>query len=453
MSPKFQFLLLLLFVSFFYLTPGSFSVLEIMSIVLTIYFIIDFIDNFSKSIWTLIDSTIILALLTWLIVPLLFYHYFDSTNYYTILWDKAMRVDSWTYYSFILPGTVAMIAGIKWPFPQRRELALGIAEMRRQGLFNKPKFIGYSLIAIGLFFSFFDDFIPLQFAFVVYILQKLIFIGLFYLYFTGDRPKKWVLLIGLALLLASSIRQGMFGELVYMTALSVIILTLGYKISFLLKTILFALAISFIFLIQSVKGDYRKVAWNTGGNVEYFTELVINNVQNPSILLDEYRLFALSYRFNQGWLISATMDRIPKIAPFAEGETIFNSILATAIPRFLWPNKPESGGIANVERFLGWKNLGYSVNISPIGEAWGNFGYYGGILFMFFYGLFLRFSLNYIVKIIESTPTLIFWLPLLFLYVIRTESDILTGFNHLTKTGFFTFILFKIYPLLLRQRL
>ena len=170
-----------------------------------------------------------------------------------------------------------------------------------------------------------------------------------------------------------------------------------------------------------------------------------NRLSNPRELFSEETLFGLNHRFNQGWLISVAMDRVPKVVPYANGETIGISLLASLVPRVFWPDKPESGGKYNMERFLGWKNTGFSMNISPVGEAWVNFGAIGGIAFMFSYGLALRFFFYFLIKLTYLTPTLIFWFPLIFFYVIITESDVLTVFNHLIKTSFFVWLIFFTY--------
>ena len=346
-----------------------------------------------------------------------------------------------------------MTLGMKWPFGIKYDLTFSLKELRENKNFQRAPKVGYTLILISFAASFLGPLVPSQLNFVLYLLNKLLFIGLLYLYFSGQRPKTHILILGLTILLFSSIQQGMFGELIYMSALAFIIVTIGAQLSFLKKSSIFTIGLLCIIVLQNIKHEYRRLAWTSGADSAYFFELISNRIDNPDLLYSEEGLFALSYRFNQGWLISATMDRVPRVVPFAEGETIFTSILASFVPRLLWPNKPISGGEANVERFLGKKNLGYSINISPIGEAWANFGYWKGIAFMFFYGFFIRLIFNYLLKLIQQTPTLLFWLPLLFFYVIRAESDILTGINHLFKSGFFVFMMYKVSHILFGQKL
>ena len=80
---------------------------------------------------------------------------------------------------------------------------------------------------------------------------------------------------------------------------------------------------------------------------------------------------------------------------------------------------------------------GYSMNVSPMGEAYGNFGVQGGIIFMFFYGLFFSDAIFLLLKVIRKRPTLILWFPVLFLNSIQIETDILMCVNSLLKNLIF----------------
>ena len=97
---------------------------------------------------------------------------------------------------------------------------------------------------------------------------------------------------------------------------------------------------------------------------------------------------------NQGWLVAMTMKKVPDKFDFAYGETIWQSVAAAIVPRFIWPDKPEAGGKANLKRFWGYNLVGFSMNIGPFGEGYANFDKIGGIIYMFFYGLFFNFLLS-----------------------------------------------------------
>jgi hypothetical protein len=279
-------------------------------------------------------------------------------------------------------------------------------------------------------------------------------VGVFYVLYSPIKNRKFVFLV-IAITLGESIAIGMFGELIFILALSLCLILLGKNISF-TKKLSFAIAgIYLILLIQSVKNDYRSVVWKSGGGGDplYFSALIGDRIANPSMMLEEKVSFLTATRMNQGWLVGTTMYFVPNKFPYANGETIWQSIAASFVPRFIWPDKPESGGKANLKRFWGFNLVGYSMNIGPIGEAYGNFGKWGGIFYMFFYGLFFNILLSTLLRLANKRPTLILWLPFLFLYAIGIETDLLTTMNSLLKGIFFTWLIFKIFKIGFRMEL
>jgi hypothetical protein len=244
--------------------------------------------------------------------------------------------------------------------------------------------------------------------------------------------------------MAQSVKTGMFGVLIYMLILVGFLVLSDRRLSFSVKGLMLVSGIYFVFLLQTVKHEYRAVAWQKGADPVFFGELIVSKITSPTQSSDELALFGVMARLNQGWLISKTMYHVPRDNPYAYGATIGLSIAATLVPRVIWPTKPKAGGAYNLERFWGYKLTRYSMNIGPIGEAYGNFGKYGGIVFMFFYGFFFNYILNIILKYSVSNPTWIIWLPFLFLYAIGTETDMVSTFNYLVKSFLFLF-LFKMF--------
>jgi hypothetical protein len=170
-------------------------------------------------------------------------------------------------------------------------------------------------------------------------------------------------------------------------------------------------------------------------------------------MFDSKKLFFVSVRMNQGWLVAMTMTKVPSKHPYANGETIWESVAASIVPRFLWPDKPEAGGKYNLRRFWGYNLRGYSMNIGPVGEAYGNFGITGGIVYMFFYGLFFNVVFSFILKLSKKRPTLILWLPFLFFYAISTETDLVTTMNSLVKASMFAWFVYWAFKVFFRTEL
>jgi hypothetical protein len=278
-------------------------------------------------------------------------------------------------------------------------------------------------------------------------MEHLTFVGVFYVLYSPYRNKKLVVTGVIALMLAQTLIGGMFGELIYLLACSLTLILLGKKISFPFKLTCALAGIFFIIVLQSVKLEYRQRNWIEGKGADpyYFGELITNRLTDANALINPNNLFFTSVRMNQGWLVAVTMKMVPNRYPFGDIENVGKSVASTIVPRFIWPDKPEAGGKANLKRFWGFKLSGYSMNLGPLGEAYANFDIAGGIFYMFLYGLFFNFVLSYLLKFSDRRPTIILWLPFLLFYAISVETDLVTTMGSLMKGIFFTWLVFKAY--------
>jgi hypothetical protein len=418
------------------------NIYEVLSIGLFVYFLLNFIDSFGKS-YNLLDITILLAIFQCLLMPAIIYNFYNS-DYIVIALRYDMGVPEEVYYGFMLPAIIALIIGLKLPLQFR---AVGIKQLSvyinnaKSHLIGKGN-LGILLIIIGVVSGVFQLFIPGELNYVAYLFGKLLYVGILYTFYSDDKRKAMFLIGGVVVALSQSLSQGMFGELIFTLVLSVMLILLGKKIRGSVKAVLVVVGIIFIFLIQSIKGEYRSVTWYGKGNqeqskTEAFFSILTERITTPSRFFDLDVLFPFVNRFNQGMIVSKVMTYVPASAPFAGGETITTSLAASFIPRLFWADKPISGGKWNMERFTGFIIEGYSMNISPMGEAYGNFGTEGGIVFMFVYGLFFNVAILILITLSKTRPTLILWIPILFLNSLQVETDILMCVNSLIKTSIF----------------
>lgn len=420
---------------------------EGLSVALLVFSLLSFLDNLGKKV-VVLDIAVILASFTWLVMPVIFYHNYTRQDRVAYLFNKYMPISSDDYFSYAFPGTVAMIIGFKLRLArlQINEHSQEYKERIRRYFSGKEKIkIGFILIGVSLSSGVLRFVIPASIGRVVYLLEHLSMVGVFYIFFSDHKRKNLIVLGVIGLTLLNSLQTGMFGELVYSMALFYILIALYLKqISFFKKLVVFVCGIFMVFLLQSVKSAYRAVAWTKGGSASYFTELIADRLEDPSLLLQKDQLFEVAVRMNQGWLIGVTMDRVPSRFPYANGETLATSIAAAFIPRVVWPDKPMAGGKYNLKRFWGYDLHGYSMNIGSIGEAYGNFGK-GGIVFMFFYGLFFNFVLTKLLKWSERRPSVICWIPFLFFYAVVVETDVLTTFSSLVTGVIFMLVFIPLF--------
>ena len=356
-----------------------------------------------------------------------------------------MYVDRGSYMSVIVPGFLCFTIGILL-IQSRLDIRVVNSKMERFVLSNPNAPI--LLVGIGFVSPIMGQLVPTSLAFVFFLLGNLKYVGALLWLFKPGSSKKWIATgIILLLTLLSSIQIGMFHDLLLWLALlfSFIVLrtnmTLKRRLVFILCGFLFA------FLLQSIKSEFRS---NLHGNLlsdksasEIFIELIGDRIDRLDELFsdDEY-MARINVRLNQGWIISAIIENVPEYEPFAEGETIMEAIRGALVPRFLAPNKKIAGGRENFMRFTGLQ-LGErtSMGTSVIGEAYANFGKVGSWIFMFFWGLFLSFGFNRLVFYGKGDPLIYVFLPLIFLQVVKAETELFVVLNHFIKSLILVFIL------------
>jgi hypothetical protein len=448
------FIMISLIVFLYFSNMVGLGIYESASIGLLIFSLFNFLDNIGKKV-VVLDIAIVVAIFTWLVMPVIFYQFYTREDTLARIFYKYMPIPADRYFPFVFPGTLSMIAGFKIPLARlQMNTNPRLYREKLEIYFNGKDRIGFILIGIGFASSILHYFIPPSLNHIIDLMTYLPYVGVFYIFFSQHKRKKLILGIVLAVLVSDAVIKGIFGVMVFLLILFYILIALYLKkIPFYTKLLITIFGILVIFLIQSVKKQYREEAWQKGGDATYFFKLMGASVSNPEVMFQEKALFGISVRMNQGWLIAVTMDRVPRIYEYANGETILTSVLAAFIPRVVWPDKPEAGGKYNLKRFWGYTLVGYSMNIGPIGEAYANFGTTGGIIFMFFYGLFFNAMLTLLLKWSEKRPSILCWIPFLFFYAVVVETDILTTVGSIVTSMIFMIIFIRIFKLALNIKL
>ncbi|HET9058226.1 MAG TPA: hypothetical protein VFN30_15385 [Chitinophagaceae bacterium] len=415
---------------------------SLISFTLFFFFLLDFTYSFGKDL-RILDLPILLSVFQCLVMPAVVYHVYND-DYYVKRLRFNMVVEKEAYFAYMLPAILALIIGLKFPLKGIKSF-LGTPDFYKTSVFNIKEYLrgkektGIVLIGVGVGFGVFELILPQSLSYIFFLFSKLIYVGIMYVYFSESKDRNIYLAGGLILALAQSLLSGLFGELVFLSALSFLLIMLGKKINFTKSIVLLVIGSFLVILIQSAKGGYRKVVWrdSEADKVSTFTDVIFGKLTNIDELFDARNTFSMVARFNQGMLVAKVMDYVPKVTPYQDGKTIWLSLTASFVPRYIWEDKPEAGGHANMLLFTGYKIEGYSMNVSPYGEAYGNFGKMGGIIYMFFYGLFFNFVFYKALQYSQRKPTVLLWLPYLFLYSIQIETDTLLTVNSIIKNTIF----------------
>lgn len=403
-----------------------------LGLILTVLLFWDFTRKCGDTI-PIPELMVLFAALQWIIGP-----YIDYLNDFEHYRYK-MYVSEDVYMTYAVPVVLAFKAGL---FYFRNDVKISHLKKSIITLLSVHPSIPYSLVVIGMIAPFISVLFPPVFTFVFFLLAQVKYIGALY-FILSNHPYRWIIFIGLMILSAiSSIASGMFHGLLLWSVLTISFVFYELNSSLKTKIIILVLGGFCIITIQSVKHQFRTISPTISGNIAKTTlflklageEWKHGKIINPT---DDSEI---NVRLNQGWIISKIMENVPESEPYANGKTIAEALKATFLPRILAPNKKYAGGVENFEKYTGLKlGSNTSMGISLAGEGWANFGYYGGILFVFCWGLFISWFWKKLNVWSSTYPTLLIWTPLLFYQTVKAETELVVVLNHLIKSTIFVF--------------
>jgi len=389
-----------------------------------------------------------------LLMPLVGYLVYNTTNGLSLLWIRYMPVDKNIYFSYCLPAVTGFCILLCWPVKNEKGADAGVflqKTLERIKLNLKGnKSLGIWLIVVGILMFFLVPYVPAGLQYILNLLYFSSFTGLLYVYLSDKFIYRTIILVLFGLFtIVLALRSGMFTIIAYMGMTLFSFFFVGKKISFIRKTLTFFAAFFVLVVIQSVKPAYRKtITLNPGVNkAEVFGDLTMKQLSGSNNFFSPDNYFFLYYRANQGYNIALVMRRFPGVVPFDDGAYLLVKIAAAFVPRVLWPDKPEAGGIANMKYYANFTIKSWSTNVGPVGEAYASFGITGGIIYMMLLGAFIRFAYKRVFVIAGKIPLIILWIPVMFYQVTYSaENDTLQILNSVIKSSFFIFILYKLVP-------
>jgi hypothetical protein len=447
---------------------------NILEIILAILFVLSLITNWYRPI-ALASSLVVLimvldrlgkgivlrelialhSMFVCVLMPLVGYVFYDRTHHLALLWVKYMPVGEETYFAFSLPANVGFAMAICWPLTKNNESDGGEhlnklierARFKLKSMYN----ISFFIMLIGVVSFAFADFLPEIIQFVFTLLFFSAFAGFLYMHFIPSFKRKLFILILFALFIfVNAVQSGMFTIVAYMGLTMFSFFFIGKKTVLWKKGLVFLIGLIFVFFLQIVKLSFRQQTWRQefeGSKTVLFFEVVRDQFENFSWENLSDAFFPIYARGNQGFNVCLVMRHIPNYQDFDGGKNLFINLLSSFVPRVFWPDKPKAGGKFNMAFYAGYNIEGWSTNVGPVGEAYGSFGVYGGIFYMVFLGVLIRWSYQVMMRLSRKIPLLLFWIPVIFYQVTyAAESDTLQILNSLIKAAFFVWLLYRFRP-------
>lgn len=356
-----------------------------------------------------------------------------------------MQIPAGDYFLYTIPAVTMFILGLHYNCGNLKGEVLNIKGIFQ--FFKHNKTVPYIFIGVGFATSLFVVFFPNTFTFVFVLLSNFKFIGLFIIILGRKKLEPIVILIVFGSIVISSLKNAMFHDLITWIIFLGATLAIKYKPSYKIKLIVTSAFVALALFIQLLKGEYRTATWEQGseGNIETLSKS-FKLTEEKSGGFSWENIAKSNVRINQGFIITNIMNTVPSKVPFEYGNELLIILESAFLPRILAPNKLNAG-----DRFIFMKYSGIplapgtSMGLSSIGDAYINFGMFGGAIFMFFYGLFINFVLKKINEFSFYFPVLLLFTPLIFYYPIRPDCELQTILGHIVKSCFLLFVIFQIW--------
>ncbi|HET7115234.1 MAG TPA: hypothetical protein VFI29_02005 [Hanamia sp.] len=356
--------------------------------------------------------------------------------------EYQMRIPEMEYFMYAIPAVSLFIVGLHITAGKLKGEILDRQEIAR--FIDNSGNLPYIFIAAGFLSSYVSGYFGAELGFVFYLISGFKFIGLFMLLLGTRQLKTWVLILVFGSILVSTLQKAMFHDLLTWLIMLGAVLAIKYKPSLAYKTIG---ALSFILLaviIQQVKGDYRTIAYtgeDGGAGFESF-QRVIEKKDANNTLFSGASLAKDNLRINQGYILTNIMITVPDKIPFEHGSELMKILEAAFLPRIIAPNKLNAGDRTIFTKYTGlFLRPGTSMGLGSLGDAYINFGIFGGCIFMFFLGLAFSVVLNGFYKFSKYYPFILLFTPLVFYYPIRPDCELQTSLGHLVKSCMLIYLL------------
>lgn len=401
---------------------------------LVVYSFIQYVESLGRKM-AIIEMISVIASFQWILGPYIAYQLGN------IHYKYRMYVDEQTYMNFVVPSLIAFLIGLHL-FKSKYSFHEILANFHSK--FTIKRHHVYLIIMGSILVGMFVNYVPSVLRFFVFFVVQLKYIGVLYLLMTRDRYRWPALFLVMTITLMGSLQYGLFHNLILWSAFIFSFLCIEYKLGRFVKYVIIGFGMISIVAIQDVKSDYREIIEQgyTGSKIVLFLELVFTD---EYILEEEpihQKIDRLNHRMNQGWIISAIMVHVPQYRDFAGGETILQAIKDAVLPRFLVEKRKVWAG----ENFMKYTGLHLSsrttMGISVVGEAYINYGPLVGTGFMFLWGAIISFIMMVLMNLSISNPSIFLWAPLVFLQVVKAETELVIVLNHAVKAFVFLVVFY-----------
>lgn len=365
--------------------------------------------------------------------------------------ETKMQIPEFDYFCYAIPAVICFIMGLHITAGNLRGEFVNQEKIRKYVGENQT--LPYYFVGIGFLSSFVAPFFGSELGFVFFLISNFKFIGAFLIIIGNKQLKPFYLFLVYGSILISSLQAAMFHDLLTWMIFLGAVFALKYKPSINIKAVFVTGFFLFCLVIQQLKGDYRQATWHGDekGGLETFAQTYNQGEENGRFSLAS--IANSNIRINQGYIITHIMQTVPAKVPYENGDEMMEILKAAVLPRILAPNKLKAGDRDIFMKYSGMFLLpGTSMGLSSLGDAYINFGTFGGSIFMFFFGLLFSEILNAFYKNSFEYPILSLFIPLVFYYPMRPDCELQTIMGHLVKSCFLIYVMIQTMKIKFKLR-
>lgn len=434
---KFFFWILIVFTTFLFLQDVYQATAITIAIILFSELLLKSNEQFAFREWALL-----LYAINYLVAPAITYNLPEDDNQY------GMKLVSDQYFEFAIPGFLCLTMGM---FIFKINIfKVDFSKVNASSSVNEKFLLQITIIGIGL--NLVNSFIQGELNFVFYLLALIRFVGAFALFSLNKRNWFWVFIV-LVIELGKGFLAGMYHDALMWVVFFTLFYVYAHKPSFRLKLLGSIGVVSLVLFVQAIKLNYRDEVWK--GNQEASLETIYNigsKQANSDVLIGSDNLLSTLNRGNQAWIFASTVENMDRSKNF-QGLTNVNKYMEAAIlPRFLAPNKIQSGDKEIFNEFSGHEiNEGTSMGLGIFADGYVAYGAWGVYIFGFALGLIFSLTFKLVERWTRVSPFYVLLLLPLLNYAVRPDCELQTTINHLFKGillyGFLVYLTRKRFTL------
>lgn len=343
-----------------------------------------------------------------------------------------MKITSDVYFSLAFPGFLLFMLGM---FLIPNKLFKPEFNKVSQATQMNERFL-VQMSIFGIFLRLIGDFLPGELGFFVYLISMVRFVGAFSLFATRTSKYSWLAVLVLLVELYFGFRAGMYHDAIMWVIFFALFYVYTMKPTMRVKLIGASSLLIFILFIQAIKVTYREQVWFGGkeASIETITAVGASKASSDEMMSENNLLVTLN-RGNQAWIFASTVDRMDRYKDFQELTIVSRYIESALLPRFLAPNKIQSGDKEIFNKFSGHiLNEGTSMGLGIFADGYIAYGAWGVYIFGFVLGLIFSLTFKLVERWTKISPFYVLLLLPMLNYAVRPDCELQTTINHLAKS-------------------